>query len=84
VSKKRTIASAAVGIGVGVVLLFLVGGLLISAEYAATVTTANHWSTLPECGKVYTLKKSLIVKDLGRIGPDKLAEVKEGLPSILG
>jgi len=52
VSKKRTIASAAVGIGVGAVLVLLVGGLLITAEYAATVTTANHWSTLPQCGKV--------------------------------
>jgi len=51
-SRKRTIASAGVGIGVGVVLVFLVGGLLISAEYAATVTTANGWSTLPQCGKV--------------------------------
>lgn len=35
-------------------------------------------------GKVYTLEKSLIVKALGRIGPEKLAQVKEGLLSILG
>ena len=48
----KTIASAVAGVAAGVVLVFLVGGLFISAEYANTTTTANGWTTFPECGRV--------------------------------
>jgi hypothetical protein len=50
--RGKTILSGVAGIAVGVVLVFLVGGLLITAEYATTVTKSNNWTTLPECGRV--------------------------------
>jgi hypothetical protein len=50
--RGKTVLSGVAGIAAGVLLVFLAGGLLISAQYATTVTTANGWTTLPQCGKI--------------------------------
>src|SRR5580704_11281644 len=50
--RGKTILSGAVGIALGVVLVFLIGGILVSAESSAMMTKSNGWFTYTECGKV--------------------------------
>jgi hypothetical protein len=41
-----------VGIAVGVVLVFLIGGLPVNLESSAMQVKSNGWFTYPECGKI--------------------------------
>jgi hypothetical protein len=50
--RGKTILSGAAGIALGVVLVFLIGGTLVSAESSAMMTTSNGWFTYSECGKI--------------------------------
>ena len=49
---KRTVAVAALGVVVGLLVAFIaIPGILIYAEERTMYTTVNGWSTAPECGE---------------------------------
>src|SRR5580704_13893092 len=50
--RGKTILSGVAGIAVGVVLVFLVGGTLVSMESSAMQTKSNGWFNYPQCGKI--------------------------------
>ncbi len=50
--RGKTVLSGVAGIVVGVVLVFLIGGTLVSVESSAMQTKSNGWFTYTECGKV--------------------------------
>ncbi len=50
--RGKTILSGVAGIAGGVVLVFLIGGLLVTSESSAMQTKSNGWFAYTECGKV--------------------------------
>jgi hypothetical protein len=52
IMRGKIILSGVAGIAVGVVLVFLIGGILVSLESSAMQTKSNEWFTYTECGKV--------------------------------
>ena len=52
IMRGKTILSGAAGIAVGVVLVFLIGGVLVTAESSAMQTKSNGWFTYTQCGKI--------------------------------
>ncbi|MGI0091016.1 MAG: hypothetical protein ACREBS_04855 [Nitrososphaerales archaeon] len=52
IMRGKRILSGVAGIAVGVVLVFSIGGVLVSVESSAMQTKSNGWFTYPECGKI--------------------------------
>ncbi len=52
IMRRKRILSGVAGIAVGVVLVFLICGVLVSVEASAMQTKSNGWFTYPECDKI--------------------------------
>lgn len=49
--RGKAVLSGVAGIAVGVVLVFLIGGLIVMAQSSAMQTKSNGWFTYTQCGK---------------------------------